>query len=153
MSDITRMRVSDAERLDVIARLQDAAAEGRLDLDEMSDRIAEAYAAKTWSDLDRLVDDLPEAAEPEPEPESASPVSLVSALSATIAALGVASAVLSFWTALGVLLGMVTVVAGAFLFTTARDRMSTWERLAVLAGMVTSLLPAIFFLTLLLILM
>jgi hypothetical protein len=36
-------RVSDADREQVVDRLRDAAGEGRLDLDEFSDRVTEAY--------------------------------------------------------------------------------------------------------------
>jgi hypothetical protein len=52
-------RLSDAERLDVIERLQQAAGEGRLTLDEFSDRVDRVFAAQTASALAPLLVDLP----------------------------------------------------------------------------------------------
>lgn len=57
-----RVRVSDAEREAVVARLSTATGEGRLTLEEFGDRAGQAYAARTHTDLARLVDDLPTAA-------------------------------------------------------------------------------------------
>jgi len=51
---------SDAEREAIVARLGDAAGEGRLVLDEFSDRVGQAYAARTRGELQALVRDLPE---------------------------------------------------------------------------------------------
>ena len=53
-------RVSDAEREAVADRLRHAAAEGRLDTDELSDRVERAYRAQTSTDLEPLTADLPE---------------------------------------------------------------------------------------------
>lgn len=53
------VRASDAEREQTVARLRDATAEGRLTLDEFSQRVEEAYAAKTHDTLDSLTADLP----------------------------------------------------------------------------------------------
>jgi hypothetical protein len=53
-------RVSDAEREAVAERLRHAAAEGRLDTDELSDRVERAYRAQTSTDLEPLTADLPE---------------------------------------------------------------------------------------------
>ncbi|MGY2064406.1 DUF1707 domain-containing protein [Blastococcus sp. SYSU DS0619] len=58
------VRVSDAEREAVVARLQAAVGEGRLDLDEFGQRAEAAYAALTRADLDQLVADLPSDAPP-----------------------------------------------------------------------------------------
>jgi hypothetical protein len=54
-----RIRVSDAERETIIAQLHAATAEGRLTLEEFSDRASLAYASRTRGELARLVDDLP----------------------------------------------------------------------------------------------
>lgn len=43
--------------------LADAASKGRLQLSEYEQRLAKAYAAQTYEDLDRLTEDLPEAAD------------------------------------------------------------------------------------------
>jgi hypothetical protein len=53
------MRVSDGERQTAAERLRVAMNEGRLDLLEYDNRIAAAYAAVTYADLDVLVADLP----------------------------------------------------------------------------------------------
>jgi len=53
------IRISDAEREGVAARLRDAAAEGRLTLEEADERQRAAYAAKVQADLDPLTADLP----------------------------------------------------------------------------------------------
>ncbi len=57
------VRASDAERNLVAERLGTACGEGRLTLTEFSDRVGEAYAARTRAELDRLVTDLPAATE------------------------------------------------------------------------------------------
>lgn len=53
------IRASDAEREVVVGRLNDAVGEGRLSLEEFSQRVAQAHAARTRGELDRLVSDLP----------------------------------------------------------------------------------------------
>src|SRR5215471_472443 len=53
------VRASDAEREQTVAHLRDAAAEGRLTLDEFSQRVETAYAAKTHDELEALTVDLP----------------------------------------------------------------------------------------------
>ncbi|HEY7432540.1 MAG TPA: DUF1707 domain-containing protein [Streptosporangiaceae bacterium] len=56
------MRVSDADRERVAARLRDHFAEGRLTQDELDERISAALHAKTAGDLRPLTSDLPEPA-------------------------------------------------------------------------------------------
>jgi uncharacterized protein DUF1707/cell wall-active antibiotic response 4TMS protein YvqF len=58
------VRASDAEREAVVARLQAAAGDGRLALEELADRIERALGAVTRADLDVLTADLPEQAAP-----------------------------------------------------------------------------------------
>lgn len=53
------MRVSDGERQAAADRLRAALAEGRLDLLEYDNRLAQAYQAVTYRDLDQLFTDLP----------------------------------------------------------------------------------------------
>jgi Domain of unknown function (DUF1707) len=53
------MRVSDAEREAATAELQEHFASGRLNQDELNERLAAAFAAKTRGDLDALFTDLP----------------------------------------------------------------------------------------------
>src|SRR3954469_23539968 len=56
------MRISDAERDQVAAVLREAAGEGRLDLEELDERLTAVYAAKTYGDLEPITQDLPEPA-------------------------------------------------------------------------------------------
>jgi hypothetical protein len=53
-------RASDAEREAVVARLRDAASEGRLTVEELAERIDAAYAATTRAELEPLTADLPD---------------------------------------------------------------------------------------------
>jgi len=74
--DPSRLRVSDADRHKVAEILRQAAGEGRLDLDELDERLESAYAAKTYADLVPITADLPvRDAErmPGPLPRPASP--------------------------------------------------------------------------------
>lgn len=52
------LRASDADREAVVERLHRAATEGRLDADELEERISAAYAAKHCTELDPLVADI-----------------------------------------------------------------------------------------------
>jgi hypothetical protein len=54
-----RLRVSDAERQAAAYSLGNAFQDGRLDLSEYDTRIARAYGAVTYGDLDQLFVDLP----------------------------------------------------------------------------------------------
>ena len=54
-----RIRISDADREQVAARLREHFAEGRLTQDELDERIAAAFSAKTAGDLRRVMADLP----------------------------------------------------------------------------------------------
>lgn len=62
---------SDAEREWIVAHLQDACVQGRLTMDEMSQRLGLALSARTRVDLQALVSDLPGAppAPQVPEPQ------------------------------------------------------------------------------------
>jgi hypothetical protein len=53
---------SDAERDRVAVALRDAAAEGRLTLEELSDRVAAVYSSRTSTELAALTRDLPKLA-------------------------------------------------------------------------------------------
>jgi hypothetical protein len=57
---------SDAERDRVADALRTHAAAGRLDPDELEERLALAFAARTRADLAPLIADLPAAAPPPP---------------------------------------------------------------------------------------
>jgi hypothetical protein len=59
MSDLSKMRVADAEREQLIDELREHAGAGRLTSEELEQRIGEAYTASTRADLDALRSDLP----------------------------------------------------------------------------------------------
>jgi Domain of unknown function (DUF1707)/Cell wall-active antibiotics response 4TMS YvqF len=63
------VRASDAEREQTAALLRGHVVEGRLTLEEFSERLDAAYAARTRDELDALTHDLPVAA-PESVPQS-----------------------------------------------------------------------------------
>jgi hypothetical protein len=61
-TDPRLMRASDADRERVAEVLRTAAAEGRLELHELDERLATVYAARTYADLEPVTHDLPGAA-------------------------------------------------------------------------------------------
>jgi uncharacterized protein DUF1707 len=65
-----RIRVSDADREQVTARLREHFAEGRLTSEELDERISAALGAKTYGDLRRVMTDLPN---PSPVPPQVRP--------------------------------------------------------------------------------
>jgi len=60
-TDSTRLRISDEDRHQVAEVLRLAAGEGRIDLDELDERLGATYAAKTYGDLVPITLDLPVA--------------------------------------------------------------------------------------------
>lgn len=56
--DPSQLRISDADRHRVTELLRDAAGEGRLDLDELEERLEQTWAAKTYADLVPITLDL-----------------------------------------------------------------------------------------------
>lgn len=54
------IRISNAQRETLVARLHAATEEGLLDLDEFAERSRQVYEAKTHGDVERLLADLPE---------------------------------------------------------------------------------------------
>lgn len=76
--DARLLRVSHADRDRVVELLRDAAADGRLDTDELEERVERALHARTFADLEPLTEDLPVAppvppALPAPLPAPATP--------------------------------------------------------------------------------
>ena len=57
--DPAQLRISDADRHQVAEILREAAGEGRLDLDELDQRLEATYAARTYADLVPITFDLP----------------------------------------------------------------------------------------------
>ena len=62
-----QIRVSDADRDRVTARLRDHYAEGRLTESELDERVSAALSAKTFGDLRQLMVDLPGPAPVSPQ--------------------------------------------------------------------------------------
>jgi hypothetical protein len=84
------LRVSDADRDHYVGILHDALAEGRLNADEHADRVDAALAARTRSQLEPLVVDLPA---PTPKPYEATRTGA----GANAAALPTRSNMFAFW--------------------------------------------------------
>ena len=57
--DPRQLRASDADRERVAEVLRTSAAEGRLDLDELDERLRAVYASRTYAELEPLLMDLP----------------------------------------------------------------------------------------------
>lgn len=70
------LRIGDKERHQVAEILRTAAGEGRLDMEELDERLEAAYNAKTYADLVPLTLDLPDAGleRPTPAPTPAVPL-------------------------------------------------------------------------------
>ena len=135
----SHLRASDADRERVAKFLREQHGEGRLNHDELEERLGRAYRAVTMGDLDRLIGDLPRHRAPAPRhpaprrPPSRAlvPVGLAALLAicaptmavvlfAVTAALGVA--VLATVFALGVALGPFLVVGLLVLLAVRRRR-------------------------------
>ncbi len=67
-TDPRQLRASDADRNKVAEALHVAAGEGRIDLDELQDRLDAVYQAKTYADLEPVTQDLPGAMSATPVP-------------------------------------------------------------------------------------
>jgi hypothetical protein len=61
---VQELRAADSDRERVVERLRRANDEGRIDLFEFDERVAAAYAARTYADLAPLTADLPELGTP-----------------------------------------------------------------------------------------
>src|SRR3954447_3580989 len=59
--DPSRLRISDADRHKVAEVLRQAAGEGRIDLDELDQRLEATYQAQTYGELGPITADLPVA--------------------------------------------------------------------------------------------
>ena len=57
--DPSQLRISDEDRHQVAELLRDAAGDGRIDLEELDERLEATYAAKTYADLVPITIDLP----------------------------------------------------------------------------------------------
>ncbi len=90
-SEQSRLRVSDADRHRVAELLRQAAGEGRLDLEELDQRLEAAYVAKTYGDLVPLTADLPidsQLRQPAPHPAVGAPLPTAHRFDTSVAILG-----------------------------------------------------------------
>jgi hypothetical protein len=71
MSSGPALRASDADREAVAERLRVASVEGRIDAEELEQRLSEVYSAHWVADLDRIVADV--SPPPPPAPVAAPP--------------------------------------------------------------------------------
>jgi hypothetical protein len=68
--DPALLRISDSDRQEFVDQLTRHCAEGRLTFEELDERVASAWAARTQADLSPLATDLPDLAAPKtPGPE------------------------------------------------------------------------------------
>jgi cation transport ATPase len=59
MTKVGSLRASDADREEIVTRLHKAATEGRIAPEELEQRVSAALKARTYSELDATVADLP----------------------------------------------------------------------------------------------
>jgi hypothetical protein len=57
--DPSQLRISDSDRHQVAEVLREAAGDGRIDFDELDERLEATYAARTYADLVPITRDLP----------------------------------------------------------------------------------------------
>jgi hypothetical protein len=84
------LRAGDSDREHAVDRLRQAAADGRLDAEELEERVSAALVARTYGELDLLVADLPPAlpAHPAPPPQAGLPARRRRRPGAAVAAAG-----------------------------------------------------------------
>jgi hypothetical protein len=85
-------RASDDDRSRVVAELERHTADGRLSLDEFSDRVDQVYRAATHDDLARITGDLPR-----PVPARNDHWHLLVAIAVAIATIAGLALSLRFW--------------------------------------------------------
>jgi hypothetical protein len=66
--DPSRLRISDEDRHTVAEVLREAAGDGRIDLEELDQRLEATYRAKTYGELVPITLDLPATGGPHPRP-------------------------------------------------------------------------------------
>jgi hypothetical protein len=82
------MRISDADRDEVASILRDAAGDGRLDLEELDERLSAVYAAKTYGELEPITHDLPSGTSPKPVASQSDRIGGVPSSSVAVGILG-----------------------------------------------------------------
>jgi hypothetical protein len=111
MAPHSSLRASDADRDAVAERLRLAAVEGRLEPDELEERLHEALRARTYGDLRRLLTDLPstpmawERRRVEARPAARIAVAVVMRVLVTLAVVAIVVTVAALMTAWWILWG------------------------------------------------
>ena len=100
--DRNRLRASDADREQVIEVLKTAFVQGRLTMDEFALRVTQAYASRTYADLDALTADIPA---PLTKPQPPEPALHPDPDRKKLAASGGLAGMLTWYDVLGVLPG------------------------------------------------
>lgn len=117
------LRVSHAEREPVVERLQQAYAEGRLDLAELDMRLHLAMTAKTRADLDAVLADLA----PRPPLQAAAPVPVLPEADPT--------AEQRLLAALAHILGIFTLFVGPLIMMCTKAKRSPYVRRHIVAAL------------------
>jgi hypothetical protein len=118
-NDPVHMRAADADRQKVADQLKAALDEGRLSLHEYDERVAQAYAARTYADLLGLITDLPAPG------LSAAEVAAGRAAELRREANKLPMALMVLWTIWGAL-AAVNVIAYALVAMTVEDDVYLW---------------------------
>jgi len=87
----SRLRISDDDRHRVSEMLREAAGEGRLDMEELDERLGAVFEAKTYGDLVPITADLPVARQhqqPVPGPQPTGPLLPATRYDSSIAIMG-----------------------------------------------------------------
>jgi Flp pilus assembly protein TadB len=120
MARSASIRASDADRDAIADRLHRAAVEGRIEPDELEERLHQALRARTYGDLRRLVADLPRTPARRSKGASLTAVTVairvVVVLVAIVAVVTVAVLMATWW------------IVWAVLWMTLRTRRHGWMR-------------------------
>ena len=109
----SELRASDAERERVVDFLRESSLTGRINHDELDERIGLAYAAVTRGDLERLLVDLPRGAssrQPAPRPRRTVPAKRRQASPAMVL-VGVAALAIPMMVLAGAAIALLAVLA------------------------------------------
>ncbi len=80
MTDPDQLRISDADRHRVAEMLREAAGEGRLEMEELDERLEATYEARTYADLVPITLDLPSQPAQSTGPEKQRHLAILSGL-------------------------------------------------------------------------
>jgi hypothetical protein len=88
MADLPAMRASDADRERAAALLRDSAADGRLTVEELTERLEQAWSATTLAQLSALTADVDRGEEPLADPSPTPRLHRMKATSWLVAVMG-----------------------------------------------------------------